>query len=280
MSVRLLGIGLALSGLLAGCNRLFWRERSDFHSAHWIEAHRVMEVRLLYSEKTPWDLLAGTTLKKDLRTRLYEMVREGGAFKVQRESADMPGQPEYDLGLFQGEIIFLQRSPLPGGELTPPRLYAWDRNSRSFRQRLPDSIAAYTLRGFLLSPDSRRLLLRLEKERREAFLLVMDWREIAAKPLVLDEVTEIAWHPDSSHVFFRRSREVLSWDGRDAVARAPQFPRCFQPATRWGLSISPTGEMYHREKEDSAPEILVQPERIFGRQGMVSDIKQIGTNCE
>lgn len=281
MSARLL-ISFAVlvaSGLLH-CNRLFWRERSDFHSAHWIEAHRVMEVRLLYAEKTPWDLLAGTTLKKDLRTRLFEMVREGGVFRVEQESSDLPGQPEYDLGYFQDEVVFLQRSLLADGNLTPPQLFSWNPRSRSLRKRWDDRIAGFTLRGFILSPDNRRLLLRLEKDRREAFLMLEDWQEAPGKPLIVAGVSEIAWHPDGSQVFFRRSGEVLHWDGKTTVQKAALFPRCFHPATRWGQSRSPAGETYTRENPDSAAEISGPSGKPFGSQGMISDLRKIGMDCE
>ena len=276
--------------LLGNCNRLLWRDRTDFPAAAWLDEERLVESALRYEEKLPWDPLAGTTLKRNYRSMVRILKFSGGRPDSERRIAESPefeGTAENGLYEFLGAIVLMRRVSSAGG-MVYVDLLSWLPPRGEIMQRYRTPLAGATLARLVPSPDRRRLLLVLESERGTARVAIVESLDLAhvlsAEGLrgtpEVEGLSDLSWSRDSTRVFLAVPGRILEWDGRLPLHRALRFPRCFNPPTRYPGHISEEGVSFYRAGPENTAEIKPMAQWIrHDRVPIVSDLNLVGVDC-
>ena len=272
------------------CNRLLWREHTDFPAAAWLDERRVAEAGLRYEEKRSWDPLAGTTLKRNNSSFVRVLAISVGAAgaagareQIVTESPSFGGSVEDGLFEFLGEMVMMRRVSGTRGD-THVDLMSWRAGSKEIKERLRTPFAGATLVRVVPSPDRKRLALLFLAEggaSRVAIVESLDLRglELQGKP-TWEGLTDVSWSKESTRLYLLVGRQVLSWDGVETPMPASRFPRCFNPPTRYSGNISEEGLSFYRADPDRPAEIRPIPKWVrHDRIPLATHVNAVGRDC-
>ncbi len=236
-------IAFALAILSSGCGR-FWHDESKTLAAVWMSPDEFAVPHMTFQERKPWNPFSSVEMRRNFKTTIQFLKREGEkAGPSQTKSLEFDGMLISGPAKVFGGLMFVKR--LAQGKTWIHEL-AFVNPDGTVRTLVKSGQRGATIRGVLLAPDGRSVLL-VYNVNSEQYVLLMLRRLMGENELPVTELInvggtpEIAWDASSSKVYVKGAKALMTWDGNHVPRDSKVGPSCFFPPTKFGLAVSDEG---------------------------------------